>query len=77
MVSEINSTLSPPSLDDLKLNGVEDVIYQKDAVMDALEFTMPNSTESNEIPQFFLNITTASSSRTNYTTQGNFQYYLI
>lgn len=39
--------------------------------MDALEFAMPNSTESNEIPQLFFNITTITSSRINYTTQGN------
>lgn len=63
--------MSPVSLEDLKYNGVEDVIYQKDAVMDALEFSMPNSTESNEIPAFVSNISTISSSRTNYTTQGN------
>lgn len=71
LFSEINSTMSPASLEDLKYNGVEDIIYQKDAVMDALEFSMPNSTESNEIPAFVSNDSTVPSSRTNYTTQGN------
>lgn len=69
---EINSTASPPSLEDLKLNGVEDIIYQKDAVMDALEFSLPNATsaESNDIPQAVPNFTTPSPARANYTTQG-------
>lgn len=76
-VSEINSTMSPASIEDINLKGIEDVIYQKDAVMDALEFTFSNSTESNEIPAFILNSTTVTPSRTNYTTQGELYNSMI
>lgn len=51
---------------------MEDIIYQKDAVIDILEFTMPNATESNEIPQLLSNISTVLPNRTNYTTQGKY-----
>ncbi|KAJ8960123.1 hypothetical protein NQ318_003842 [Aromia moschata] len=68
---EINSTASPPSLEDLKLNGVEDIIYQKDAVMDVLEYSLPNGTaESNDIPPWAADGTTAGDGRIDYTTQG-------
>lgn len=70
MFSEINSTFSPASLEDLKYDGMEDVIYQKDAVMDVLELTMPNVTDSNEILQLSSNMTTVLPNRANYTTQG-------
>lgn len=61
--------MSPASIEDMKFNG-EDVIYQKDAVMDALEFTLSNTTDSNEIPAFILNSSTVTPNRSNYTTQG-------
>ncbi|KAF7276406.1 hypothetical protein GWI33_010355, partial [Rhynchophorus ferrugineus] len=66
----MNFTVSTPSQEDLKL----DVIYQKDAVMDALEFSFPNasaSSDSNEIPQTLANMTaTTASDRINFTTVG-------
>ncbi|XP_076268122.1 EGF like, fibronectin type III and laminin G domains protein pikachurin [Rhynchophorus ferrugineus] len=68
--AEMNFTVSTPSQEDLKL----DVIYQKDAVMDALEFSFPNasaSSDSNEIPQTLANMTaTTASDRINFTTVG-------
>lgn len=57
---EINSTASPSTADDLKYsNQEEDVLYQKDAVFDALELVSNVSTETS-------NLTSASST----TTQG-------
>ncbi|CAG9821107.1 unnamed protein product [Phaedon cochleariae] len=69
---EINSTASPPSLEDLNLHGIKDILYQKDAVMDVLEFTISNSTDStdtNEIPQHPVNLTMPLSNKLVYTTQ--------
>uniref|UniRef100_A0A6P7GPW9 Uncharacterized protein LOC114341493 n=1 Tax=Diabrotica virgifera virgifera TaxID=50390 RepID=A0A6P7GPW9_DIAVI len=63
---EINSTASPPSLEDLRYNGVEDILYQKDAVIDVVEFSPLNLSDSKEISK----LSTAPSSQINYTTQG-------
>ncbi|CAH0550075.1 unnamed protein product [Brassicogethes aeneus] len=61
---EINSTASPLSLEELQSDTREDVIYQKDAVMDALEFSLSNATvDSNDVPQ-------APPNGTPFTTQG-------
>ncbi|XP_019866819.1 pikachurin [Aethina tumida] len=65
---EINSTASPLSLEESQSITREDIIYQKDAVMDALEFTLSNVTEeSNDILEGSSN---ATSSFGNFTTQG-------
>ncbi|KAG5891293.1 hypothetical protein JTB14_000175 [Gonioctena quinquepunctata] len=69
-MKKINSTATPPSLEDLQLNGIEDIIYQKDAVIDVLEFSDSNTTDSNDIPQYPPNITTTPPNRLNFTTQG-------
>lgn len=75
----MNSTASPPSQQDLTSNpnnnAIENIIYQKDAIIEALEYSFPNNTstlsnsDSNEISQQ-INSTTVSPNRTNYTTQG-------
>ncbi|CAH1991851.1 unnamed protein product [Acanthoscelides obtectus] len=62
--------------EELKLNSFEDILYQNDAVISAVEVSL-NNTESNEIPQresndipnYVSNFTTTAPS-TNYTTQG-------
>ncbi|XP_072391898.1 pikachurin-like [Diabrotica undecimpunctata] len=67
---EINSTASPPSLEDLRYNGVEDILYQKDAVIDVVEFSPLNLSDSKEISKLSINVTTPPSSQINFTTQG-------
>ncbi|XP_060522277.1 pikachurin [Cylas formicarius] len=69
---EMNSTVSPPSLEDLKL----DIIYQKDAVMDAVESSFPNASgaargyDSNEIPQIDANSSALTAEKIIFTTVG-------
>nr|CAI5864976.1 unnamed protein product [Callosobruchus analis] len=63
--------------EELKLNSLEDILYQNDAVISAVEVS-PNNTdsndipqrESNEIPNYISNLTTTAPSKANYTTQG-------
>nr|CAH7733930.1 unnamed protein product [Callosobruchus chinensis] len=63
--------------EELKLNSLEDILYQNDAVISAVEVS-PNISDSNEIPQqesneipnYTSNLTTTAPSKANYTTQG-------
>ncbi|XP_056640683.1 pikachurin [Diorhabda sublineata] len=61
---EINSTALPPSIEDLRYsNAIKDILYQKDAVIDVVEFSPKNMTDTSEISK-------SPSEKINFTTQG-------
>lgn len=61
-ISELNSSASTQSVEDLKL----DLIYEKDTELDAVEISFPNaSEESNAIPQSYSNFSASASGKMN------------
>lgn len=51
MISALNSTASPSDAEDPSNNSEEDILYQKDAVLDVVEVGYPNTSSTEVLAQ--------------------------